>query len=446
MSITVTATGDSLFTADFPEEYEKKRASLDAFMGDCDVKIANLETNLSDFGSFPNQYSGGTWINTRKELLGHLASFGFNFYGTANNHCMDYSYAGLLSTIDFLDEKGYAHAGTGRSLDDAEKPAVIRLKNGKTAAIFAVDASMELPSMAGKASKMFQARAGVNYLRHKTVYTVSKRDMADLKRIAEATAINFLRDGEIATGYIIPDPEGLFVFGNTTFTTDRSVPASECNEKDLRRLTDNIRKAKAENDLVLILVHCHDEEGTSSVTPPAYLKEFCRAAIDAGAGAVFGGGCHELRGMEMYRGKPIFYSLGDFIYQGMRVEHLPPDFMEKYGVDVNATAKEGLAARSQGGKIGLQTNEKNFLTVIPKITFDGDEIIDITLMPVKLGFQTGDEKLEGLPYFAMGEEGEKIFGKYRKLSADLGTELVFENGYIKVSKIKEVYHFGSCSP
>ena len=108
--------------------------------------------------------------------------------------------------------------------------------------------------------------------------------------------------------------------------------------------------------------------------------------------------------------------------------------MEKYGVDVDAPAKKALDVRSRGGKIGLQTNEKNFLTVIPKLTFEGDELVDLTLMPVKLGFQTGCEALEGLPFFATGEEGEKIFRKYEKLSADLGTELVFENGYIKVKR------------
>jgi len=432
MSITVLSTGDSLFTADFPEEYREIRRSLDAFIGECDLKMTNLETNLSDFGCFPCQYSGGTWINTSKEYFSHLESFGFDFYGTANNHCMDYSYAGLLSTIDFLDEKGYAHAGTGRSLSDAEKPAVIRLKDGKTAAVFAVDASMETPSMAGKASKLFEARPGVNYLRHENVFPVSEKDIEDLKRIAKSTAINHYREGEIATGYMLPDKEGTYVFGNTTFTVDNNAPLSKCNEKDLTRLTDNIRKAKAENDLVLVLVHCHDEEGTSEADPPEYLKEFCHAAIDAGAGAVFGGGCHSLRGMEIYNGKPVFYSLGDFIYQGMRVEHLPPDFLEKYGLDINATAKEGLAARSRGGKIGLQTNEKNFLTVLPKITFEGDEMTGLTLMPVKLGFMTGDEKLEGLPYIATGDEAVKIFEKYSKLSADLGTKLVFEDGFIKV--------------
>lgn len=434
MSIKVIATGDSLFTADFPEEYVKIRKELDGFMKDADVKITNLETNVSDFGGFPNQYSGGTWINVRKELFTHLKTFGFNFYGTANNHCMDYSYHGLLSTVDFLDEEKLSHAGTGSSLEEAEKPAIIKLQDGKAVAVFAVDASMELPSMAGKKSKVFAARAGVNYLRHDTVYTVSEDDLLDIKRIAKTTAINFTRDIDIATGYILPDKEGTFTFGATVFTSDKNTPRTKCNNKDLRRITDNIEKAKKENDYVFILVHCHDDDGTSFANPPEYLTEFSRAVIDAGVSAVFGGGCHELRGMEIYKGKPIFYSLGDFIYQGMRVEYLPPDFMEKYGVDINATAKDGLRARSQGGKIGLQTDEKNFLTVLPKITYENGEITDLTLMPVKLGFNTGIEELEGLPYFAQGEEGKKIFEKYAKLSSAFGTKLIYENGYIKIKE------------
>ena len=434
MTIKVAATGDSLFFSNIPAEYKSIGASLVAFLSDCDVKINNLETNLSDFGSYANQYSGGTWYNTRKEVFPDLESFGFNFFGNANNHTMDYSYTGLLSTIDFLDEKGIAHAGTGRSLDEAEKPAIIKLPDGKTAAIFAVDASMELPSMAGRGSKVFAARPGVNFLRHETLFKATEEEMAALKKLAAATSVNVYRDGEIATGYQAPDPEGCFTFGSTLFTTDPDAPLSRCNQKDLKRLCGNLEKAKAENDLVFILVHCHDEEGTNEGDPPAYLKEFCRAAIDAGAAAVFGGGVHVLRGLEIYRGKPIFYSLGDFIYQGMRVEYLPPEFMEKYGLDVNATAKEGLWTRSKGGKVGLQTNEKNFLTVVPKLTFENGELTDLVLMPVKLGFKTGDETLEGLPYFATGEEGEKIYRKYRDLSAALGTELVYENGLIGVKE------------
>lgn len=432
MTIKVAATGDSLFTASFPAEYEAIRGPLDAFISDADVKITNLETNLSDFGSYANQYSGGTWLNTRKELFPYLASFGFNFLGNANNHTMDYSYAGLLSTVDFLDEKGVAHAGTGRSLEEAERPAILKLAGGKTAAIFAVDASMELPSLAGRASKTFAARPGVNFLRHETLFKASEEEMAALKKLAAATSVNVYRDAEIATGYQAPDPEGCFTFGSTLFTSEKDAPLSRCNKGDLARLCGNIGKAKADNDLVFILVHCHDEEGVNECDPPAYLKEFCRAAIDAGAAAVFGGGVHILRGLEIYRGKPIFYSLGDFIYQGMRVEYLPPEFMEKYGLDVDATAQEALWVRSKGGKVGLQTNEKNFLTVVPKLTYEDGALVDLVMLPVKLGFKTGSETLEGLPYFAEGDEGEKIYQKYQKLSAELGTELSYENGLIKV--------------
>ncbi|MBP5610821.1 MAG: CapA family protein [Clostridia bacterium] len=432
MTTKIVATGDAILFADLPAAYAEKREALDAFLSEGDVRITNLETNVSDFGTFANQYSGGTWHNTRKEAFRALETFGFNFFGTANNHAMDYSYAGLLSTVDLLDEKGYAHAGSGRSLDEAEKPAILNLPGGKTAAIFAVDASMERPSMAGRGSKVFAARPGVNYLRHETVYTVSDDEMADLRRIAEKTSINFLRDEDIRTGYVLPDPEGVFVFGGTTFTTRPGTPVSRCNRKDLRRLCGNIEKAKAENDLVFILVHCHDEEEKNERIPPAYLKEFCRSAIDAGASAVFGGGVHVLRGLEIYRGKPVFYSLGDFIYQGWSVEYLPPDFMEKYGLDVDASAKEALWTRSRGGKIGLMTEEKNLLTVVPQLSSENGELTDLTLMPVKLGFKTGDETLEGLPCYATGDEGEKIFQKYGELSRDLGTELTYQNGLIKI--------------
>ena len=57
MQIKVIATGDSLFTADFPETYGKIRKELDGFISDADLRLTNLETNVSDFGNFPNQYS-----------------------------------------------------------------------------------------------------------------------------------------------------------------------------------------------------------------------------------------------------------------------------------------------------------------------------------------------------------------------------------------------------
>lgn len=427
--LTVTATGDSLFIADFPQEYlSGEFKEISGYIKDCDVKLTNLETNLSDFEFYPNQYSGGTWLNTRKKYFPYLKGYGFDFYGNANNHCYDYGPDGLMSTIKTLDEEGVLHAGTGESLEAAGRPATF-VRNGKKIAVFAVDCSFEKPSMAGEETVALKSRPGVNYLRHKTVYKIDESDVAALKAVAEKTRINAERELSIATGFKTPDPEGVFVLKDITFTTDKSAPETSCDPRDLERILSLVKKAKKENDYVFVLVHCHDDDNVSHANPPEYLKEFSHALIDCGVSAVFGGGCHELRGVEIYKGLPIFYSLGDFIYQGMRVEILPADFMESYGLDKNATAKEALYKRSRGGTVGLQTQVKNFLTVLPKLTFDGDEMTDIELVPVKLFFKTADDR-EGLPYIAKGEEAEVIFSKINELSSAFKTEFRLEKGKI----------------
>ena len=422
MSFTVTATGDSLFTAPFPKDYKRVRRELDAFLSGIDLKLTNLETNVVEYGGYANQYSGGCYLATSETIFDDLASFGFDFYGTANNHCMDFSYPGLISTIDFLESRGYAHAGTGRSLAEAERPAVVTLPGGERAAVFAVDAIWEPASMAGKPNQAFAPRPGVNFLRRETVYAVSEKDLNALKRIAAETGINYTRNIEVATGFDLPDPEGCFTFGKTVFTTKKQ-PATRCCEEDLRRLVENVRKAKEEYDYVFMLVHCHDDDGRSTYGPPAFLTEFCRAVIDAGTNAVFGGGCHEVRGIEIYSGCPIFYSLGDFVFQETCVKYLPPDYLEKYGAAPDATAEEGFFARSKGGRVGLQYDEIYYLSFLPKITFDKGKMTGLSIVPVKLGFGAGGEQFDGLPYIAKGKDADRIFELLRSRSAEFGTVL-----------------------
>ena len=425
--LTVTGTGDALFVARFPNYYDSQKKEISNFINSHDLKITNLETNLSDFGSFGNSYSGGTWINTPKEYFADLRSLGFNFYGNANNHCMDYSYKAMLSTVDYLDELGLAHAGTGRDLDQAEKPAILEL-NGKKVAVFAIDASFNPASKAGRATKYFEGRPGVNYLRHSESFKITQSQMDTLKEIAKDTGINYNRDFNIATGYELPCPEGVFVLGKTTFTV-KDAPQTKCNEKDKQRLITLIKKAKQENDYVFVQIHCHDDDNTSHANAPEYLEEFCRACIDNGVSAIFGGGCHELRGIEMYKGKPIFYSLGDFIYQGPQVEYLPADFMEQYGVDIYAEAKEALNVRSRNGKVGLHLNKENYLSILPSLEFDGEDLVSIKLLPIGLNFDKKD-LLNGLPMVAQQAESEEILNVLNKISVKYGTIFDLKNGYI----------------
>ena len=425
---TVTGTGDSLFLQEFPKEYDRTIGPVAQFVRSCDMRITNLETNLSDFEYFAGAYSGGTWLNTRRECLSELLRFGFNCFGTANNHCFDYSFNGLLSTIDALDAAGLSHCGTGRSLEEAAAPAVVE-GNGVRGALFAVDASFEDASRAGKATGKLKARPGVNYLRHRTFYKVSEADVEELRRIADKTRINWAHQLSVDTGYATPDPEGFFFFGGKQFTTKSDQPETECDPRDLARITAGIAEAKKTCDHVFVMVHCHDADNVRVENPPEYLKEFCRKCIDAGASAIFGGGCHRLRPIEIYHGAPIFYSLGDFIYQGLRIEYLPADFMEMYGVDIFADAETALLARSRGNKVGLHCNKRNYQTVLPKLEFSDGRMTGFSLMPLYLNFHRKD-KMNGLPEFASGAEAEEIRDLLNDLSRPYGTELVLRDGLL----------------
>ena len=426
--LLVTGTGDSLFTARFPDEYLSVIDTVAGFIQSCDVRLSNLETNFSDFEYFASAYSGGTWLNTRREYISDLMRFGFNYFGTANNHVMDYSYAGLLSTIKVLEQHGLAHSGTGSSLEEAAKPAILEA-NGLKIAVFAVDASHAIASRAGRATKVIKARPGVNFLRHEKNLQITEEEEQQLRAIADKTRVNFKRELSISGGFLTPDPPGFFYFGDQRYTTRTDLPATSCNAKDKARLTEAIRLAKENCDYVFMLVHCHDNDGVRHENPAAYLQEFAHACIDAGASAIFGGGCHNLRPIEIYQGCPIFYSLGDFIYQGLTVEHLPADFMEKYDVDIFASAEEALYARSRGGKVGLHCDKKNYQTVLPKLEFVDGKLNSLVMLPVHLNFERKDA-MHGLPVAAEGSEAQEIFTMLEELCEPYGLNLRLEKGLI----------------
>ncbi len=179
--------------------------------------------------------------------------------------------------------------------------------------------------------------------------------------------------------------------------------------------------------------HCMDYSyhGMLSTISELDKRGLARSCIDAGVSAVIGGGAHQLRPIEIYKGCPIFYSLGDFIYQGMRVPYLPADFMEKYGCDKNATALEGLMARSKNNTIGLQVHKHNFMTVLPKMEFEDGKLVSLEMMPVVAGFKR-EGKLDGLPYYAKGEEAKEIFDVLDRLSAPYGTKIVRNGDMFKI--------------
>ena len=83
-----------------------------------DITIGNLETT---FAGESRGYTGYPTFNTPEVLGKTLKDIGVDVLSTANNHCMDKGYSGLVSTLNFLDEYGISHMGTSRNEEEQNK-------------------------------------------------------------------------------------------------------------------------------------------------------------------------------------------------------------------------------------------------------------------------------------------------------------------------------------
>lgn len=430
--MTITASGDALIMKRVPGEYPGF-GELRAFIGRGDARLTNLETTVTDGKCCPNAYSGGTWLTTDERVLDSLLSYGFNLMGWSNNHTLDYCHEGVLQTRAALNRAGVVHAGAGENLFEASRAGILDTPTGRIGLI-AVCSSFNKASVAGQQTPSQPGRPGLNPLGYSEVYTVTPAQLDSLKEVARATGLNVYREMSVAQGFKAPDPEGIFRFGSTLFRAG-DAPGVETvpNAADLARVTRMIQDALRTVDYVVVMTHSHEIRHGSDTEPADFLETFSRACIDAGACAVVGGGTHRLKGIEIYRGKPIFYSLGNFLFQNSQVRLLPADFAAQYGMPLDATASECIAARSARSTHSLHGNAAAYQTVVPCMEMHGDALARLTLLPVSLGMHR-DDFLHGWPAPAHGEEASAICEELKRISAVYRTDMrLEEDGLIHVS-------------
>lgn len=114
--------------------------------------------------------------------------------------------------------------------------------------------------------------------------------------------------------------------------TDARAGVAPLREADL--LAD-IAAARQQADVVIPYVHWGDE---LVAEPPAADRAFARRMVEAGAAAVIGGHPHVTQTVDVHRGAPIVYSLGNFVF-----DYYPVDPPEWTGWVVKLTATKGAA-------------------------------------------------------------------------------------------------------
>jgi poly-gamma-glutamate capsule biosynthesis protein CapA/YwtB (metallophosphatase superfamily) len=130
------------------------------------------------------------------------------------------------------------------------------------------------------------------------------------QRDADAPAyvdVNGWTIGLVAVGRVI-DPDSQVAVGDEIGTSVGH---------DFARALRAVRKAEAKADLVIVVIHWGVELDTQ---PRDYQVDEAHRMIDAGADVIFGHHAHRLQPMDTYRGKPIFYGLGNFVWPSLSVE------------------------------------------------------------------------------------------------------------------------------
>lgn len=428
--LKLSAAGDIILMGALPRAYHEISAPLVRFLADADIRTANMETTLTAYDHFASTFCGGTWLSAPASILTELETFGFHHYSFANNHSMDYSYGGLIATLETLAGRGLQASGAGCDLAEASQHRLVDSPAGR-AAFISITATADPSAKAGLGHGPFPGRPGVNRLDHEEVFTVRPEQMKALEAIAAATRINGRLDNSKRGGYTPTEP-GIFNLGPIRFA-EGGEPGkmTRPREADCLRVEAAIRAARQEADVVVVSCHSHEIKGASDEEPDYFLEEFARRCIDQGASALICSGTHQIKAVEIYRGAPIFYSVANFIFRSDQVAELPLDFYEKYQVPPHYSAREALAVRSAKGTRGLQTDRSNYLGLVPALSFDRGRLAEITVAPVELCFDLGPD-LKGLPRLAEGPAFDLIYQKLKTLSGPYGTSFRRDQGLIRI--------------
>lgn len=424
---SVAAAGDAIITREV-RSFENDQA----FMGlvkpirDADAAVINLEVNLFrllDFKGYPQVENGGNYELGPPQAASDMSWMGFNLFNTANNHTTDYGVEGMLETMRLLESLNLVYAGTGMTAGEAAQAKYFETAKGRFALI-GMATSFTPMSRAADPRPEVKGRPGLNALRFGHETQLAPAQMIELRKLVQAT------------GGRAPESDAQPVrFEGATF-----VPGPEnkelyaANVQDADRILRSVRNAARQADHVIVYSHSHDIAGASETAPaPPHLREFVKRVLDAGADTFVISGPHVLRGVEIYKGKPIFYSLGDFFMQNETIEPVPTEMFDTVGLGPTALAGDYYDARSKPDpKTGFPTayhaaNNAVWESVVPVAVFKGKTVTQIKFYPVDMGFRL-PRAHQGVPRLADSVLGQKILERLIKMSEIYGTRIVVKDG------------------
>jgi poly-gamma-glutamate synthesis protein (capsule biosynthesis protein) len=390
-----------------------------------DVGFGNMESSLVDFRHFQGPVAG---TEAPLEMGEAMKAMGITIVNHANNHTFDGGVLGMISTDEALDKLGIVHAGTGRDLQEARAAHYQETPKGRVGLVgmFAVDdvsnygpnyAKTEATNRNGDIG----GAPGLSALHLTTYHVVSPEQLQDLKGMAAAIYGNRAAASHAAENGV---PERLKFFDE--WYEAGSDPGSlhyGMNANDEKDILQGLRNGKVYADFMIATVHAHQTtsfraQGVGGVdhTAPDFLVKLAHDCVDNGADMFVAHGVHALHGVEIYKGKPIFYGVANFVFQfGLQFGA---------GYDIMANEKNMSAFENQASQEAVLTTSH----------FENGKLKEVRLYPVDLGGSRRPISRMGIPMTPSAQDAQRILKELQDYSKPYGTSIAIENnvGVIRV--------------
>jgi poly-gamma-glutamate synthesis protein (capsule biosynthesis protein) len=437
--VRIALTGEAMITRGLQAFREDRFLALRDLLHSADVRFANSEMLFHNFEDWPT-YLSQTYMRCDPRFIADLQWLGINLVSCANNHGYDYGENGVLTNLRNLRAAGLVNAGSGKHYADAVAPAYLETAAGRVALVSATS-SARPNSRAGEQRRDMNGRPGVNLVRWINEWTVDEAAFLEMRRVADSFGWRQQQPRWFTGGYgtsANPQEDVLYFLDRNVLGVGSEDSAarflrgtgfartSRAFMPDVERNLASVREARRMADWVIFSVHNH-EGGATLDEPSDHIRALAHAVIDAGADVVVGHGPHVDRGIEIYQGKPIVYSLGNFIMQNDQVERMPHDSMLLWGLGHEHSAADLFDTRhASRPRSGSAEPGPGWWSAVVMLSFSAHSLVELRLHPIELGFGLSRSQA-GRPVLAGGDIAHRALERFRDLSTPFGLQVEIDD-------------------
>ncbi len=454
---TLVAVGDLVMSRPIsmlqhPGSFEESQRFADtvSLLKSSDVTYGNFETVIVDarhFSGAPYSWDGDWMLSSVPQVAADLVSMHVNLVSRANNHAFDWGLEGAQETDRWLAAAGLVYAGIGENAEQAAAPRYYTSPKGKVALVSMASTFRPTTEALPVSSEVPRGRPGINGLK------VSETFLLDQEAFQQVAQLACQFSGAAACAATPPaGPVNLFGSRIRQAAAEESAftHVYDMDSGDLERILSGVRAAKPTARYLVVSIHAHehksDEDPPGSwEVPGEFLRTLAHQAIDNGADAFVTTGIHHVAGIELYRGRPIFYGLGNFVWSDIQLplsadlyqgegnrDYLLRSFSHpEWATDADLSLL--LNANSTFATAGDKTLNRTFQSVLTRTVYDDTtrNVKEIRLYPIDLGY---GQKLtrSGVPRRAEAEIANLVLDRIISLSADSGLSIrkVTEGAYL----------------